>query len=470
LEIEDYSEIPNIMPYAYADKFFALIEANDSSVEAQNLAQAQAYLDSIGRTEPIMDYSDVYAPPSGGGMLTHASTFRLYAGLDHEYPLGETTIESLQDGVRYLYTRSWAADADGPTGYVYTTEHGTRSVDGTTGTETLIKIRKDDGHVLETIVTRVTLDKLTITLTDESGSACYVFDYDGWEYHQPTITREGNCGINTACLDQNAQELPGTRISESRIETQLDVKDQERFTILKDGSLHTLVYSRLEHGAWTEVWRNDRILPATMETLCMRFTEGTSVSEHARFSAEYGDMVSIYAGEEHPDLYVSLERASDGTWQVVLYGWKGRDLYAYLFPDFLLINDGDFSSNQTAGVYFTNVNKVAATFDPAAIAAVRMELSRLTEGAVYIAYFADAEPLYMALGRDHTCPVYVRPDESSPRAADGKAAVSLNSWVAVLCKEGDWLMVLYETAQDKYRTGWIHASPDEQLTQVASVT
>lgn len=67
------------------------------------------------------------------------------------------------------------------------------------------------------------------------------------------------------------------------------------------------------------------------------------------------------------------------------------------------------------------------------------------QGAPNIEFFAGAEALYLCLERDVRCPVHVGSSASSPRAAGGKAAVSLRDWVIALCREGDWLMVLYET-------------------------
>jgi hypothetical protein len=73
----------------------------------------------------------------------------------------------------------------------------------------LTKVRKDDGTLLETITIRVDLYELTINLEDAGGSVKYVFPFDGYKYHKPTISREGSCGVDSSQLDLVISELPG---------------------------------------------------------------------------------------------------------------------------------------------------------------------------------------------------------------------------------------------------------------------
>ena len=137
-----------------------------------------------------------------------------------------------------------------------------------------------------------------------------------------------------------------------------------------------------------------------------------------------------------------------------------------------------------AGIWFTDVDRAAATFDAASITGWKDALRARMDDAGYALqdgisstavmdnfdFIAGAEVLYMVPGLAEVCPVHVYPSADSPRAADGKASVSLNGLVGALCKEGDWLMVIYETSKGKYRTGWIDASANETLRQVSAVT
>lgn len=465
LQVESSLDYPTIMPESCAQKLYQ--RRDDAAIQQQIARQIQAYLDSIGRDAPILFYGDMELELPN--MLTCASNFCL--GLWECYPMWIATRECLEDGARFLYTTAWQPDEGGPIDPVYENEHGPMHMSGTTGLATLSKTRKDSGEVLETIRIRVELDSLTFTLEDGGGSAVYAFAFDGQTYRQPVITREGNCGVDTVNLDKALRELPGAVQSQERVEAQMDVSDTARFTILRDGSRHALVYSRLENGEWKRAWRNDTLLPATMQELYLSFSpQGTQPYEYPRFSAMRGDTLSIYAGEEHPDLLISLSRTAADTWQVDSYGWDQWNLYVYLFPDCLLINAGDFSALATAGISFTKAEQSAAALDPWTLFEQKSALRASMRGAPNIEYFAGAEPLYMRLGKDVRCPVHMSPDVSSPRAGNGKAAVSLRDWVIALCREGDWLMVLYETRPGSYRTGWVDATQDAALARACSLT
>lgn len=203
LTVESDLDYPSIMPASVIAKLGS--SADDEEIQRQIRQQVQAYLDSIGRTEPIMEYAEIDEPLSG--MLVAASNFRMY--IDGDYPLGNTTKERLEGGVRYLYTKAWNPDENGVADPVYSTAHGEVHMDGTTGTETLTKVRKEDGALLETITIRVDLYELTINLEDAGGSVKYVFPFDGYQYYKPTISREGSCGVDSSRLDLVISELPG---------------------------------------------------------------------------------------------------------------------------------------------------------------------------------------------------------------------------------------------------------------------
>lgn len=285
-------------------------------------------------------------------------------------------------------------------------------------------------------------------------------------------------GTGPAGLGQvgEASEGPAERADGRVILAQADVSEDERFLLERvDGTRNSLIYARQRDGAWTEIWENPDIVPdqafAWVNMQGYPEEEG-DVYEHPRFSTHLGATFWMYAGgegEEHERFGMMLERVGD-EWKVNLYNDHVENRYAYLFDDKILLNAADFSAMQTAGILFTSLERSAQRFDPAQIGAAQKRLKGDVQGAVRVEYFAEAEPLYMALGRDVRCPVHVAPDAGSPQAAKGKAAVSLKDWVIVLCKEGDWLMILYETGKGKYRTGWIDASQDEMLMEVAGVT
>jgi len=199
MEIEDYSEIPDIMPKWAEERFFAGDAKRSNEIDDQ----LQAYLASIGRTEPVVDYAQ-----AGGelpNILVHASN--MTSPLRGDYPQGVTTKERLEDGVRMLYVNAWSPDEDGVVDPVYETERGRLNMHGTTGMQVLQKMRKDDGKVFETITIRSELYQLTVTVEDNYGCIEYVLPYDGWDYRQPTITRSGDCRVDVERFESNCANL-----------------------------------------------------------------------------------------------------------------------------------------------------------------------------------------------------------------------------------------------------------------------
>lgn len=481
-EIEDYSEIPSIMPDWAEERFFS--QRGDDCSE-QIHAQLRAYLESIGRTEPVLSYGDVSGELSG--MLTQAGNF--LGCVNGEYPLGCTTIERLESDGRYLYTKTWTPDKDGVQGHTY---QGGLTVGGTTGTETCIRTRKADGRAMETITARVDLHMLTITLQDDGGSIRYAFPYDeqSCTYTQPAVTRIGSCGMDTACLEREIARLPAAKAlaqpavlpsadnalaaAGEEILAQEKATQGERFTLVRRQGKNILRAERLTDGGWEAVWENGQIIPQErLDWVNPSYYEEMpgEIAQYDRFSIHWGDTLSLYAGfegEEHESFSLMLERGERDTWRVVRYDDHLSGIHVYLFEDWLLFNAGDFSQTQIGGLVFRAINRDAADFDPMQVKREQDALEKRVQQRDHVSYFAHAEPLYVCPGWDLRAPVYTAPDTDSLRAAKGKAEVSFKDWVTVLCREGDWMMVLYETGAGEYRTGWVDASQDERLMQVAS--
>lgn len=474
LKVESWNDVHTIMPPSAIKKWKSY--DGDTFVEEVILRQAQDYLESIGRTEPARDYGDTGFNLSG--MYVPASNFLSW--IDWAYPLGVGTRERLDQrtGERYLYTKAWQPSPDGPINPIIITKHGEMTLEGSSGTETLTKMRKSDGKVLETTKIVVELDKLTVSMGDEWGSVKYVFPFDPREisYRKPVITREGACRMDSRGIDRSIEDLPGEKQSVSVEEASVVVREGERFTVLKDGSINTLVYSRLTEGAWQEVWRNDKLLPRTNQKIYMRAhpSDEPSLHEMPRHSVMRLSSLSIYTGEEHPDLSIDLFVNEQNVWQVHLYDWAGDELYAELFEDGVFINFAPVSAYSIGGFTFTPVYRGAAAFDAYSIFTAREKVNTGIEGAPqwyeHCGLFGGAEPMYINLKKDVRLPVYASSDCNGPQAAGGKAAVSLNDWVIVLAKQGNAMCIVYEITSDKYRAGWVDAAQDPQLQQLLDIT
>lgn len=199
------ASIKKMMPKSCIAKMSKNNAANDTEITRQMTEQAQAYLVSIGRTEPVQDWRDRDLQLSG--ILTPASNQTI--SFSPPYPLWVTNTERLENGVRYVYARTWTADADAAEGYTYTTPDGSSAVcDGKPGTETLTKSRYDNQQVVETITIHAEPFQLTVTYQDDGGTKEYRFAYDGATYHQPTVTQTGECGVSYPSFEQSFEELP----------------------------------------------------------------------------------------------------------------------------------------------------------------------------------------------------------------------------------------------------------------------
>lgn len=182
------ASLKEIMSRRAYRKLNRLSDADTAEMKRQMYAQAQAYLDSIGRTEPVGDWrdlnlqlADMFVPASN-----HIICFY------KPYPLDVTTRERLENGERFVYTRDWEADSAFPGG----------------GVCTLTKVRREDGALLETIRIHVTENEMTVVFTDPYGEKTHRFAFDGETYHQPIVTETGACRVRYPEFDRYNAQLP----------------------------------------------------------------------------------------------------------------------------------------------------------------------------------------------------------------------------------------------------------------------
>lgn len=246
------------------------------------------------------------------------------------------------------------------------------------------------------------------------------------------------------------------------------VSDTERFVLTQE----TLRLESLLNGRWQTVWDNPLLIPESQEKIQMNYWREDSQHHTSRFVRMEHELLTLWAGEECPHLSITLSR-DDGPWMVNDYQDEHSGLYAYLFDDLVIVNWTPFTAMDKASLYLGQIDRSAATFDPQSIRQWREAVGVSEESlgrAAQMDCIAGAEALYLSPNVACTCPVHVFPSADSPRSADGRAAVSLNDWSAVLCREGDWLLMLYATGRSSYRTGWVDSCGDEVLQQAASVS
>ena len=462
LEIEDYNEIPFIFPERYEKLFFST--ACGEEINRQMIEQARAYLDELGRTEPIGEENFESSP------LPVVASNLLISAFDSEpwpdYSFG--TRETLENGERFLYTRTWQAEEGAKDLYLTENDIALGRDSKGPGTLTMVKARKDAGEELERITVTVRANReLTVFFKDAYGSLLYEFPYnpDGpygsGAYLRPTVTAEGSCAIDTVKLDRAIDELDGETRSTITLEAECSVSDSERFALLKDRSLHTLQFQRLQDGAWTTVWERDDLIPATSLPVIL-----------------YGDAthLTILAGEESPSVYISLSRKPGGEWQVDFYqSYSSTDFsIAEIHDDYLVVYRYPPEATGTwRGLVFQCIDRSAAALSPSLLYKLYIQISSersevhlpdaLPDLTDDFETLAGGEMLYLSPEIETSVPVYSAPSASALRAANGKAAVSLNGPFGVLgCADG-WLFVLYETSSGKFRTGWVEAAGIEPL-------
>lgn len=232
--------------------------ADREEMEKQMHQQAQAYLHSIGRSETIQDWRE--RDLQLADMLTVASNEMLL--FDPTYPLWVTSIERVEDGVRYVCSREWQPDEFSKSFHAY--ESGI-ATDGRTGLQILQKKRYDTGEIVETILIRAKLYELTVTLSDAYGEVAYTFAFDGTTYHQPDVRRVGQCRMNYPALDDWMARLP-PKMEKEKTTAAIREENGRRVLVITyqaaDGSIQTIECPNavLQEGNLPQIDAFDRFL------------------------------------------------------------------------------------------------------------------------------------------------------------------------------------------------------------------
>lgn len=477
LEIEDFAQISDIMPRSMEKKFLSG-DFDEDGVNRMLNAEIEAHLQELdGGEYCLKDYADV------SGDMPH-----MYAWVSAILPsfmdlLGCITMEQVEDGVRVICTKTWTPDDPNDQGEHKTVLKSgiTHIWSGTSGTLTYTQTRKDDGALLQSIVIRAAQDEVEIRMTDDYGSIRYLLpviqDENGMPTcAQPSVTSEGACRMDTEDLECYLADLPGERQSTWRVEAQTSVSETERFTLLRDSCFRRLCHEVLTGDGWQTDWENDRMIQNHCADMGMTYQSGPVSEQTPRYSRTLPNELLLYSLEDdHPKVRISLSRGDDGSWQVndyrnefyaesavflgdcTLFPYAGRPFYA---PAVLHEDAAHFDPAVFWNDFWKSYD--ASDFDLIA----RRRYADLGFMGDY-ALTAGAEALYADLGISKTVPVFAFSGKNAYRAANGKAAVSLNDMVAFLCREGDWLMVLYEMDGNRHRTGWIDTAAYPALEKIA---
>lgn len=116
--------VNKLFPQNYRARALSPKDTDASSLKSQEQAYAEAYLKSIGRTAKIGEYGDFQHPLPD--ISTQASNNLTEFEQDNGYPMWLGNQETLENGVRYVYEKSWDKSAGE---IIYTKyEYGTNKV------------------------------------------------------------------------------------------------------------------------------------------------------------------------------------------------------------------------------------------------------------------------------------------------------------------------------------------------------
>ena len=465
LTVEDYSEIGEIMPENMKKKYLSG-KYNQKRMGESISEQIASWRARTGREEPLGDYAD-----AGGelaGIFVIASNLIPLAA--DSYPLGCTFVERLEDGERYRYTKAWFPDPgsevnpklEGPDGRMH-------EVTGQAGTVLMEKERVRDGEIMESITVHASLEACTMLYEDPYGKIRYTLpmmwqDMDGLsfpEYGQPQVETEGLCRMDTTPQEQYFASLPGKRVSEPSEEDTASVGEAERFVLLRDTSSHVLRHEMMEAGTWRADWENSNLIYPTGLSLQLTFDAAEDMLTISD-AIGAGKIRITLVREPGGWMVRDAERASSvncGTWLptgLVMYGAPmERATSCVYLPGARDRRAEKVQTGDLLEAYWT-------LYD------IMQEFLLERREKMVAASLADSYAeriVYLAACANVTLPVYSAPSKEAPRAAKGKAKVSLGDTVALLRREGDWLMILYEVSSGRYRTGWVDSGDHAVLRE-----
>jgi hypothetical protein len=129
----------------------------------------------------------------------------------------------------------------------------------------------------------------------------------------------------------------------------------------------------------------------------------------------------------------------------------------------VVASSGKLTKTTVSGVVETSMAQFSMSRFPKTVAKAREKLTNpptVPNGAALgdvTGEYAIETSEYASLPAGKQYAVYSAPSEESYRAANGKALLSTNDWVQVLCEENGYLMVQYAISSKQYRIGYITA-------------
>lgn len=232
------------------------------------------------------------------------------------------------------------------------------------------------------------------------------------------------------------------------------------FVLMKENSRRLLLGYREEGAAWS-CWLESRTaVPQGEEEACFCLYEKgarvQSIIDESIFFISDGLAFSVIKvdaiGESHESIVTY--RYLDGGFRLDSYQKNIVNSVAVEDGTLAFGGIGDGFEARVPGTVVTDIERVVFDDLPDRPYLVADGRSRPVFPTKASPYALKEQPV--AFERGQSYPVYSGPEKGDVRAADGKASVSTNSWIQVLGRRGDRVMIQYSTGE-RYRIGWIDA-------------
>lgn len=244
-------------------------------------------------------------------------------------------------------------------------------------------------------------------------------------------------------------------------------KEEIWFVAARRGNENVLYCFAMKNGAWKEKFHNDSAIPKTANANVNIYLEYDGINQ--KTGRRFGTPVLMINVPDADDTVFETRLAyglnRKGNWELMLYASIPGNFFM-LFEEgsitYYYNYESEYVRGKAEGDIQLDLRYISVHTIPKTLSAAQ---SKLTVAPTLPASTELHEYPVTFTGKQKY-EVYSAPDKSSIRGANGKAAVSTNSWIQVFGREGDWILVQYSIDTSHYRFGYISAKALPKNTDV----
>jgi len=242
------------------------------------------------------------------------------------------------------------------------------------------------------------------------------------------------------------------------------------FVIISSGKSRTMIGFRESNGIMKKYFVNSDALPQGEGWIAVQRHEPGDYISQGNTAVTYQDTYGFsvwriaYDTEEHPAETVDFH-LSDGIFKLDSY-CKNWDNMAYVTDDGVSFYWSTIETyyGTVQGTIQRDIRYMSFSALPKDFDAAKAKLT--TAPSIPDGNFHATEIQFTG-GKKYA--VYSAPDESSLRAANGKAVVSTNDWIQVFGQEDDYILIQYAISSDHMRFGYIASDALPKGTEVSEL-